>query len=112
MNIFGKYPERRMRRMRRDEFSRRLMAESRLTSADSINPVLLLEGQNRIEPVPSLPGVRRQSLDHLFAEAERCVSLGIPAIALFPVISQQHKTPAAEEAYNPKGLVPTALRAL
>ena len=112
MNIFGKFPLRRMRRMRRDEFSRRLMAESRLSAADLIYPCFLLEGSNRIEPVPSLPGVRRQSLDHLFEEAQRCVALGIPAIALFPVISQALKSPSAEEAYNPQGLIPNALRAL
>ncbi|MES2353752.1 MAG: porphobilinogen synthase [Pseudomonadota bacterium] len=112
MNIFGKYPQRRMRRMRRDEFSRRLMAESQLSASDLIYPVFLVDGENRIEPVCSLPGVHRQSLDRLFEEAERCISLGIPAVALFPVIPQHLKTSEAEEAYNPEGLVPIALRAL
>ena len=112
MQILGKYPGRRMRRLRRDEFSRRLVAESRLSVADLIYPVFLLEGQNRVEPVTSLPGVSRRSLDKLFEEAERCVALGIPAMALFPVISPTLKTLAAEEAYNPDGLVPHALKAL
>ena len=112
MQVLGKYPGRRMRRLRRDEFSRRLVAESRLSVEDLIYPVFLLEGQNRVEPVASLPGVSRRSLDKLFEEAERCVALGIPAMALFPVISPTLKTPAAEEAYNPDGLVPHALKAL
>ena len=112
MQVLGKYPGRRMRRLRRDEFSRRLVAESRLSVEDLIYPVFLLEGHNRVEPVASLPGVSRRSLDKLFEEAERCVALGIPAMALFPVISPALKTPAAEEAYNPDGLVPHALKAL
>ena len=112
MQVLGKYPGRRMRRLRRDEFSRRLVAESRLSVEDLIYPVFLLEGHNRVEPVASLPGVSRRSLDKLFEEAERCVALGIPAMALFPVISPTLKTPAAEEAYNPDGLVPHALKAL
>ena len=112
MQVLGKYPGRRMRRLRRDEFSRRLVAESRLSVEDLIYPVFLLEGQNRVEPVASLPGVSRRSLDKLFEEAERCVALGIPAMALFPVISPTLKTPAAAEAYNPDGLVPHALKAL
>ena len=112
MKILASYRRRRMRRMRRDDFSRRLMAESRLSSADLIYPVFLLEGENRVEAIASLPGIRRQSLDQLFKEAEQCVRLGIPAIALFPVISAHLKTPAAEEAYNRQGLIPVALRAL
>ena len=112
MQVLGKYPGRRMRRLRRDEFSRRLVAESRLSVEDLIYPVFLLEGHNRVEPVASLPGLSRRSLDKLFEEAERCVALGIPAMALFPVISPALKTPAAEEAYNPDGLVPHALKAL
>ena len=112
MQVLGKYPGRRMRRLRRDEFSRRLVAESRLSVEDLIYPVFLLEGHNRVEPVASLPGLSRRSLDKLFEEAERCVALGIPAMALFPVISPTLKTPAAEEAYNPDGLVPHALKAL
>jgi porphobilinogen synthase len=88
------------------------MAESRLSTSDLIYPVFLLDGENRVEPIPSLPGIYRQSLDQLFKEAERCVSLGIPAIALFPVIPQRLKSPGAEEAYNLQGLIPTALREL
>lgn len=112
MNILGKYPERRMRRLRKNTFSRKLVAQSRLSAADFIYPVFLTEGNNRLEPVTSLPGVSRRSLDLLLVEAEKCVKLGIPAIALFPVISQSLKTPMAEEAYNPNGLVPTALKTL
>jgi porphobilinogen synthase len=88
------------------------MAESTISVADLIYPAFLLEGENRIEPVSSLPGINRQSLDHLLEDAERCVSLGIPAIALFPVISQSLKSPGAEEAFNAMGLIPTAVRAL
>jgi len=98
--------------MRRDAFSRRLMAESRLSPNDLIYPVFLLEGNHRIEPISSMPGIQRKSLDHLLHEAERCLHLGIPALALFPVISPHLKTPRAEEAYNPEGLVPSAVRAL
>ena len=98
--------------MRRDAFSRRLMAESRLSPNDLIYPVFLLEGNHRIEPISSMPGIQRKSLDHLLHEAERCLYLGIPALALFPVISPHLKTPRAEEAYNPEGLVPSAVRAL
>jgi porphobilinogen synthase len=112
MQALGKYPNKRMRRMRRDDFSRRMMAESHLSSADLIYPVFLLEGQNRVEPVPSLPGVSRKSLDKLMEDAERCVALGVPALALFPVIDPRFKTAGGEEAYNPEGLVPKALRAL
>ena len=112
MNILGKYPERRMRRLRKNSFSRRLVSETQLSAADFIYPVFLTEGHNRLEPVASLPGVFRRSLDLLLIEAEKCVKLGIPAIALFPVISQSLKTPMAEEAFNPHGLVPTALKAL
>ena len=98
--------------MRRDGFSRRLMAETRLSPNDLIYPVFLLDGEHRIEPVSSMPGIHRKSLDHLLHDAEHCLRLGIPALALFPVISQQLKTPGAEEAYNSEGLVPTAVRAL
>jgi len=112
MQVLGKYPNKRMRRMRRDDFSRRMVAESHLSPADLIYPVFLLEGQNRVEPVPSLPGVSRKSLDRLMEDAERCVALGVPALALFPVIDPRFKTAGAEEAYNPEGLVPKALRAL
>ncbi len=102
----------RPRRMRRDDFSRRLMREHVLTTSDLIYPVFVLEGDNRIEPVASMPGVQRQSLDHLLQTAGECVALGIPALALFPVIEQQYKSLTADEAWNRDGLVPRAVRAL
>jgi porphobilinogen synthase len=106
------YPHTRLRRMRRDEFSRRLMRENRLSCDDLIWPLFVCEGQNRREPVASMPGVARLSLDLLLTEAERAVALGIPALALFPVLDPVGKTPLAEEAWNPDGLVPRVLRAL
>ncbi|HFC6355855.1 porphobilinogen synthase [Neisseria lactamica] len=104
-------PASRMRRMRRDDFSRRLMREHTLTADDLIYPVFVLEGSVREEDVPSMPGVKRQSLDRLLFTAEEAVKLGIPMLALFPVVTA-NKTERAEEAYNPEGLVPTAVRAL
>ncbi len=111
-NVFGKYPSTRPRRMRRDEFSRRLMRENVLTANDLIYPVFVLDGQNRVENVASMPGVQRQSVDVLLKTAEECVRLGIPAVALFPVVDQSLKTLDAAEAYNPDGLVPRTVRAL
>ncbi|MCB5186002.1 porphobilinogen synthase [Methylobacillus gramineus] len=102
----------RPRRMRRDEFSRRLMREHVLTSNDLIYPVFVLEGESRIEDVASMPGVQRQSIDNLLETAGECVELGIPALALFPVVDQQYKSLDASEAWNPQGLVPRAVRAL
>lgn len=104
-------PASRMRRMRRDDFSRRLMREHTLTADDLIYPVFVLEGSVREEDVPSMPGVKRQSLDRLLFTAEEAVKLGIPMLALFPVVTA-NKTERAEEAYNPEGLVPAAVRAL
>jgi porphobilinogen synthase len=101
-----------MRRMRRDDFSRRLMRESVLTVDDFIYPVFVLEGEGRIEKVASMPGVERQSLNVLLKTAERAVKLGIPAIALFPVVDASLKSLAAEEAFNDNGLVPRVVRAL
>jgi porphobilinogen synthase len=101
-----------MRRMRRDDFSRRLMRESVLTANDFIYPVFVLEGEGRIEKVASMPGVERQSLDVLLKTAERAVKLGIPALALFPVVDASLKSLGAEEAYNPHGLVPRIVQAL
>ncbi|HEV2039205.1 MAG TPA: porphobilinogen synthase, partial [Casimicrobiaceae bacterium] len=112
MNFVGTFPARRPRRMRRDEFSRRLMRESALSSADFIYPVFVLDGSNREEKVSSLPGVSRKSVDLLFRDAERCVELGIPAMALFPVIEAARKSLDASAAWDPKGLVPNAVRAL
>jgi porphobilinogen synthase len=106
------FPEIRMRRMRRDDFSRRLMREHTLTSNDLIYPVFVLEGVNRSEDVASMPGVARISLDLLLPVAERAVQLGVPALALFPVIDGSKKTSGAEEAWNPAGLVPTVVARL
>ncbi len=105
------FPASRPRRMRRDAFSRRLMRESRLSVDDLILPVFVLEGEGREEPVLSMPGVSRLSLDRLLLLAADAVALGIPALALFPVI-ESGKTAAAEEAWNPAGLVPRTVAAL
>jgi porphobilinogen synthase len=112
MHPLGKFPGKRMRRMRHDDFSRRLMRETRLTSDDLIYPVFVLDGQRRTEAIPSMPGVERRTLDRLVPVAEKCVKLGVPAVALFPVIDAALKTDDAREAYNPDGLVPRAIRAL
>ena len=112
MNFNANFPGTRMRRMRRDDFSRRLMRESVLTANDLIYPVFVLEGSKRVEAVASMPGVERQSLDVLLKTAERAMGLGVPALALFPVIDTAFKTPGAEEAWNPDGLVPRVVAAL
>ncbi len=112
MNFNASFPGTRMRRMRRDDFSRRLMRESVLTASDLIYPVFVLDGAARVEPVASMPGVERQSLEALLRTAERGQKLGVPALALFPVIDASLKTPGAEEAWNPEGLVPRAVAAL
>ncbi|MCE8033015.1 porphobilinogen synthase [Billgrantia tianxiuensis] len=106
------FPATRMRRMRRDDFSRRLMRESTLTAADLIWPVFVLDGEKRRETVPSMPGVERLSLDLLIEEAREAHALGIPALALFPVVDQSLKSELAEEAYNASGLVQRSVRAL
>ena len=106
------FPATRLRRMRRDDFSRRLMRETSLSASDLILPVFVLDGRDRQEPVESMPGVMRQSLDRLYATAEQALELGIPALALFPVIEPALKTAGAEEAWNRMGLVPRAVRAL
>jgi porphobilinogen synthase len=112
MHALGKYPHKRMRRMRHDEFSRRLMRETLLTPADLIYPVFVLDGNSRSEKVASMPGVIRQTLDKLLHQAEECVKLGIPALAIFPVIDLPLKSLDAAEAHNPEGLVPRVVRAL
>ena len=112
MNINASFPGTRMRRMRRDDFSRRLMRESVLGADDLIYPVFVLEGNDRVEAITSMPGVERQSIDRLLRTAERALTLGVPALALFPVIEAHLKTPGAEEAYNPQGLVPRAVAVL
>ena len=106
------FPGTRLRRMRRDDFSRRLMRESRLSVDDLIYPVFAVDGEGRREAVASMPGVERQSLDGLLVVAERAVRLGVPALALFPVIAPELKSPGGEEAWNPDGLVPRVVRAL
>ena len=106
------FPLTRMRRMRRDDFSRRLMRETRLTPDDLIYPVFVLEGQGRREEVPSMPGVCRLSIDLLLEEARVAEGLGIPALALFPVTAPEAKSEDAREAYNPEGLAQRAVRAL
>ncbi len=112
MTVAGRFPSTRMRRMRRDDFSRRLMRETVLTPDDFIYPVFVLEGEGRVEKVASMPGVERQSLDVLLRTAERAARLGVPAIALFPVVDASLKSLGAEEAYNPAGLVPRVVKAL
>jgi porphobilinogen synthase len=108
----GEFPARRMRRMRRDDFSRRLVREHRLTADDLIYPVFVLDGAKREEPVASLPGISRKSVDLLLHDAERCAKLSIPALALFPVVASERKTLDGAEAWNPEGLVPRAVRVL
>lgn len=106
------YPETRMRRMRADDFSRRLMRENVLTTDDLIYPVFVLEGENQVEAVASMPGVERYSIDLLVEKARYWSQLGIPMLALFPVTPAEAKSEFAEEAYNPDGLVQRAVRAL
>lgn len=104
------FPALRMRRMRKDAFSRALMREHTVTAADLIYPVFILDGQGRREPVASMPGVERLSVDLLLPVAAECMALGIPVLALFPVIDASLKTPDGMEAINPQGLVPRAVR--
>jgi porphobilinogen synthase len=108
----GEFSATRMRRMRRCDFSRRLMRENTLTSNDLIYPMFIIEGENKRETIDSMPDVERVSIDQLLIEAKQCFELGIPAIALFPVVSQSKKSDDAAEAYNPDGLAQTAIRAL
>ncbi len=112
MHVLGKFPRRRMRRLRHDDFSRRLVREHRLSADDLIYPVFVIDGQNRREAVPSMPGVERLSIDRLLMQAQRCMELRIPAIALFPVVDNRFRTGDAREAFNPEGLAPRTIRAL
>ena len=112
MAILGRFPQRRMRRVRRDDFSRRLVREHTLTADDLIYPVFVVEGERLSEPVPSMPGISRLSLDRLLPVAERCLQLEIPMIALFPAIDPALKTPDGREACNPDGLIPRVAAAL
>ncbi|WP_332853265.1 porphobilinogen synthase [Duganella sp. S19_KUP01_CR8] len=111
-HVSAQFPAIRMRRMRRDPFSRALMRENNVTASDLIYPVFILEGTQQREPVLSMPGVERVSVDVLLKVAQECVELGIPVLALFPVIDAARKTPDGIEATNPDGLVPRAVRAL
>jgi porphobilinogen synthase len=112
MNVYGSFPQVRMRRMRRDDFSRRMMREHVLTPADFLYPVFVFDGENRTQPVPSMPGVQRYTPDRLYAVAEEALHLGVPALALFPVIEPSLKTPDGREAMNPEGLVPRVVAGL
>ena len=106
------FPEARMRRMRKDDFSRRLMRENHLRPDDLIYPVFVIEGTNQTEPVPSMPGVERKTIDLLVEEAKEVHALGIPLMAVFPVVSLEKKSELAEEAFNPEGLAQRTVRAL
>ncbi len=106
------FPATRLRRNRRDDFSRRLVRENTLTADDLIYPVFVMDGQGVREPVPSMPGVVRYSPDTMLHVAEECVQLGVPVLSLFPVIDSGLKTPDGVEAANPDGLVPRVVRAL
>jgi porphobilinogen synthase len=106
------YPSSRPRRLRRDAYTRALVRESRLAPEDLILPVFVLDGQDQTQDVASMPGVQRRSVDKLFAVAEQCLELGVPVMALFPVIDTSLKTPDGREALNPEGLVPRTVREL
>ncbi len=110
--LSSSFPTRRLRRLRKHDFSRRLVAENTLTASDLIYPVFIIEGENQRVKVPSMPGVERLTLDQLLIEAELLVKYGVPAIALFPVVGDAKKSLMAEEAYNPDGLAQRAVRAL
>ncbi len=106
------FPNTRLRRMRTSTFSRRLMQENRLSAHDLIYPVFVIEGENKTETIPSMPGIERMSIDLLVQEAEELADLGIPLMALFPVISADAKTPLGEESYNTDGLTQRTVRAI
>ncbi|SDX95096.1 porphobilinogen synthase [Nitrosomonas sp. Nm33] len=112
MSFISQFPQKRMRRLRRDDFSRSLVRENHLRTDDLIYPVFVLEGKKREEKVTSMPGVERLSVDLLMPQAEKCLRLGIPAIAIFPVIDSSLKNLTADEAFNPEGLVPQAVSQL
>ena len=112
MTLHAPFPYGRPRRLRRDEFTRNLVRENRLSADDLIYPVFVLDGQHKREAVGSMPGVERLSLDQLLPVAEECVQLGIPVMALFPVIEPSLQTPDGKEATNPEGLIPRVVRGL
>src|SRR4051812_38778653 len=108
----GEFPATRLRRMRRDEFSRRLMRESTLSADNLIYPMFVIDGQRKREAVASMPGIERVSIDELVREATECAQLGIPAVALFPVTASNAKSEDGREAWNAEGLAQRAIRAL
>ncbi len=110
--IPGGFPQTRMRRMRKDEFSRRLMREHQVTQDDLIYPVFVLEGQGKREPIPSMPGIDRVSVDELLEDVKLLVDHGVPAVALFPVTPPERKSEDASEAFNPNGLAQHAVRSV
>ena len=112
MNVYGNFPAVRMRRMRRDEFTRRLMREHVLTTNDLIYPVFVMDGAKKTQRVASMPGVERMSLDKLLPVAERCLKLKVPVLALFPVIDAKLKTLDGKEATSPNGLIPRVVAKL
>ena len=112
MQIHGRFPQVRMRRMRHDDFTRRLMREHVLTTSDLIYPVFVIEGRNKTQAVASMSGISRYTLDRLLPVAEQCLELGIPVMALFPLIEPSKKTADGREACNPKGLIPTVVAGL
>ena len=112
MSVNRVFPASRSRRMRRDDFSRRLMRETRLSVDNLIYPVFVVDGNKRRETISSMPGIERVSIDELLKDAQEWVTFGIPAVALFPVISAEDKSEDASEAWNPEGLVPLAIRAI
>jgi porphobilinogen synthase len=111
-SYFAPYPNGRPRRLRRDEFTRNLVREHAVSANDFIYPVFVLDGQKQRQAVASMPGVERVSVDLLLPVAEECLKLGVPALALFPVIDPSKKTPDGREAFNPEGLVPRAVQRL
>ena len=110
--ITGQYPQRRLRRNRAHDFSRRLVAENHLTVDDLIYPVFIVEGKNITQSVASMPNVKRMSIDVLLQEAEQVAKLGIPVLSLFPAIEPSSKSLLSEEAYNENGLIPNSIRSL
>ena len=103
MDFLGSFPQRRMRRNRHDEFSRRLMREHRLSTDDLIYPVFVIDGKRRTERIASMPGIQRYTIDKLLPHAEQCLKLGIPALAIFPAIERSLKTADGREAVNRRG---------
>ncbi|VAW50919.1 Porphobilinogen synthase [hydrothermal vent metagenome] len=112
MSKTGDFSATRMRRMRRSDFSRRLMRENTLSADDLIYPIFVVEGENKREAISSMPDIERVSIDQLLLEANQCFELGIPAVALFPVVSEDKKSDDAAEAFNPNGLAQTAVSEL